>query len=73
MWYTFFIDEAAHAANPAHRKVEPLASYLAHCAPLTRTNVYGLLNLSVEGATLHRACATAVHMVVCKYFARILF
>jgi hypothetical protein len=60
----------AHSDNPATRKAGPLLRYLDHCVPLSRKNLYGMLQLVSESPTLTRTIAVQCQVGVLKYFAR---
>jgi hypothetical protein len=60
----------AHHKNPAMRKSDHLVRFLEHCAPLNKSEMFGLLGLSMEGPTLLRSHSLRMQIAILKYFSR---
>jgi len=60
----------AHSCNPCGNVERPLERYLSHCAPLSRRNLFGLLNSIEECPDLPRPLAVKCQIATLWYFAR---
>jgi hypothetical protein len=63
---------AAGTGNPAGTPSSQLERYLQHCAPLNRSELFGLLGAVMESPQMPRSVAMKCQVAVLRYFARTL-